>query len=72
MGGFAVVYGKRQTLKIDAATLQKIAGILGIAASDQVTAIAVAISSKPSDAKTAARSRARGRAQRSTRRGRRR
>lgn len=69
MGGFALVRGKRQTVKIDAGTLQTMAKILGIRATDQVTVISVAISSHQPGAKAAARPRPRGRAQRSTRGG---
>ena len=69
MGGYALVRGKRQTVRrqtvrIDANTLQKIAEILGIKPSDQVTAISIAVSSKPQPP-----SRPGGRAKRSTRSG---
>lgn len=68
MGGFVLVGGKRQTVKINADTLQQIAQILGIKQSDDVTAISVAISSRAA-AEPAATSRPRGRTQRSTRSG---
>jgi hypothetical protein len=64
MGCLVLVGGKPQTMKIDAETLQAIAKFLGIERSDQVTAISMAISSRPS----AARSRPRGRAQGGSRR----
>jgi hypothetical protein len=75
MGGFVLVRGKRQivrrqTVSIDAYTLQKIAKILQIEPSDQVTAISIAVSSRPQPLPavgTVARSRPGGRAQRSTR-----
>jgi hypothetical protein len=69
MGGYVVVGGKRQTVRINAETLHEIARILGIERSDQITVLSVAISSRPSPppaGKAAARSRPRGRAQRST------
>jgi hypothetical protein len=69
MGGFVVVKGKRQPVKLDPETLQKMARILGITASDEVTTIAVAVSSKPSAAGADARSLRRRPAKRSTRRG---
>jgi hypothetical protein len=70
MGGFVLVSGKRQTVKINADTLQEIAQILGIVRSDEVTAVSVAISLRPPAAAPAARSRRRGRARPSTGRGR--
>jgi len=47
MGCLVLVGGKPQTLKIDAETVQAIAKFLGIERSDQVTAISMAISSRP-------------------------
>ena len=65
MGGFVLVSGKRQTVKINAETLQQIAQILGIKQRNEVTALSVAISSRAA-AEPAATSRPRGRTRRST------
>ena len=65
MGGFALIGGKRQTVRIKPETLREIAGLLGIEPRSEVTAISIAISSSPS-AGAAARSRPRGRSQGST------